>query len=44
VLDHNGNFARQLPIALSGFMPSAIHGFFWRRFDLFAIKRLTLQS
>jgi hypothetical protein len=34
---HDGLFARQLPIALSGLMPAAIPGFCWRRFDLFAI-------
>jgi hypothetical protein len=44
MLDPDGFFARQLPIAFSGFKPSDIHGFFWRRFDLLAIKRLTLQS
>jgi hypothetical protein len=44
MLDHNGLFARQFPIALSGFSPLAIHGIFQRRFDLFAIKRTTLQS
>jgi hypothetical protein len=42
--DHNGLFARQLPIAFPGFKPLVIHGIFQRRFDLFAIKRLTLQS
>ena len=36
---HDGLFARQRPIALSGLMPAAIPGFCWRRFDLFAIDQ-----
>jgi len=42
--DHDGLFARQLPIALTGFSASDILGFCWRRFDLLAIERLALQS
>jgi hypothetical protein len=34
---HDGLFARQLPIASSCFLHMVIHGFFRRRFDLFAI-------
>jgi hypothetical protein len=35
---HDGLFARQLPIALSGLMPADTLGFCQRRFDLFAIE------
>ena len=41
---HNGLFARQFPIEFSCFSHSEVHGFYWRRFDLFAIIRLALQS
>ena len=42
--DHNGLFARQLPIAISASWALDILGFCQRRFDLLAIKRLALQS
>ncbi len=41
---HDGLFARPLPIALSCFSPVDIHGFRRRRFDLFAIAWIVLQS
>jgi hypothetical protein len=41
---HDGLFARQFPIAFSCFSHLEVHGFYWRRFDLFAIVRLALQS
>jgi hypothetical protein len=41
---HDGLFARQLPIACSCFSHLDIGGFCRRRFDLFAIVRLALQS
>ena len=42
--DHNGLFARWLPIGSSAFATMALLGFCLRRFDLFAIKRLAVQS
>jgi hypothetical protein len=44
MLDPDGLFARRLPIGLSCFSHLAIVGFCQRRFDLFAIVRLALQS
>jgi hypothetical protein len=41
---HDGLFARQFPIASSCFAHLDIRGFYWRRFDLFAIVGLALQS
>jgi hypothetical protein len=41
---HDGLFARQFPIAFSCFSHLVIRGFYRRRFDLFAIVRLALQS
>ena len=41
---HNGLSARRLPIAFSCFSHLVIHGFGRRRFDLFAICQLALQS
>jgi hypothetical protein len=41
---HDGLFARRLPIGLSCFSHLLTHGFSRRRFDLFAIDRLALQS
>jgi hypothetical protein len=41
---HNGLFARQFPIAMPYFEYAVTHGFDRRRFDLFAIIQLTLQS
>jgi len=38
--DHNGLFARLLPIAFSAFSGSDIFGVCGRRFDLFAILGL----
>ena len=40
----DGLFARRLPIALSCLVHADIHGFCQRRFDLFAIVQLALQS
>jgi hypothetical protein len=42
--DHNGLFARQLPVAFPASEALDILGFCRRRFDLLAIKRLALQS
>jgi len=42
--DHNGLFARRLPIAFPASKALDMLGFCQRRFDLFAIKRLALQS
>ena len=42
--DHNGLFARQLPIGFPASKALDFVGFCWRRFDLLAIKRLALQS
>jgi hypothetical protein len=41
VLDHNGLFARQFPIALSGYYAADLIGFYQRRFDLLAINGLS---
>ena len=41
---HNGLFARRFPIASSCLVHLDIFGFCQRRFDLFAIKRVALQS
>ena len=41
---HNGLFARQLPIAFSYSEYADPYGFDRRRFDLFVIIQLTLQS
>jgi hypothetical protein len=41
---HDGLFARQFPIEITCFPHSDVFGFYWRRFDLFAIARLALQS
>ena len=41
---HDGLFARPLPIALSCCSPVDIRGFRRRRFDLFAIAWIVLQS
>ena len=41
---HDGLFARQFPIEMTCFPHSDVFGFYWRRFDLFAIARLALQS
>jgi hypothetical protein len=41
---HNGLFARQFPIEFSCFPHPEVLGFYRRRFDLFAIVRLALQS
>jgi len=38
----DGLFARQIPIALTGFTHPDICGFFQRRFDLSAIDQLAL--
>jgi hypothetical protein len=44
MLGHDGLFARQFPIAFSCFSHLDIRGFYRRRFDLFAIVRLAVQS
>jgi hypothetical protein len=44
MLGHDGLFARQFPIGLSGFTASLTLGFFQRRFDLFAIVQFAMQS
>ena len=43
MLDSDGLFARQLPIALSCFSHIAVHGFCRRRFDLLAIVRFAVR-
>jgi len=44
MLGHDGLFPRQFPIAISRFSHPAVFGFSRRRFDLFAIVRLAVQS
>src|SRR5262249_50271438 len=44
MLGHDGLFAHQFPIASSCFSHLDIRGFYRRRFDLFAIDRLAVQS
>jgi hypothetical protein len=44
MLGHDGLFARQFPIGCSCFSHLVIRGFYQRRFDLFAIVRLAVQS
>ena len=44
MLGHDGLFARQFPIASSCISHLVLRGFYRRRFDLFAIVRLAVQS